>query len=301
MDTIGGAVSSGGTTAIVRTRRAWSGPQLETSLLNSLKRLLFYFCILFQTKFPYERGKYRLAYLVYRLFGLATYRIGEILIELNPISIIDQKLLAGELHDSVVHQAIDACLKDGGTFIDVGANNGYFSLIAATRKGVRVFAFEPSPRELARFYRNIWLNGLSNITVLPFGLSRRVEMLRLNLAADHNPGMNTVNDLAEFQSYARSLDRSFTTLDAILSPTVLQDVRLFKIDVEGFEMSVLEGMEKSIPAMSKATFVVEITASFLVKCGHSPVDIYRFFERHGYRPRFGLTQVLQYDEVFEKE
>ena len=163
---------------------------------------------------------------------------------------------------------------------------------------MKVFAFEPSPRELGRFYRNIWLNGLYNITVVPYGLSSRSEKLRLLMAKDHNPGMNSVNDLTEFQAYVQGVDRSFTTLGAVLSPAVLADVQLCKIDVEGYEMAILEGMAESISAMPNATFVVEITSSFLGKRGHTPGDIYRFFEKHGYRPRFGFKEVLQYDEVF---
>ena len=93
---------------------------------------------------------------------------------------------------------------------------------------------------------------------------------------------------------------NFIPLDHIFSETLLSKVQLCKIDVEGYEMSILKGMSKSIENMINTVFVVEISPEYLQVAGYNPKDIYDYFEKYGFKPRFGICQSQQYDEVFSK-
>ena len=63
----------------------------------------------------------------------------------------------------------------------------------------------------------------------------------------------------------------------------LSCVRLVKIDVEGFEMEVLTGMEGVLEKLKQAAFVIEITPQWLTENGSSASDLYRFMREHGWQ------------------
>jgi FkbM family methyltransferase len=266
-------------------------------MLNPLKKSIFdLYCIYFE-RVPLLKGKYRLAQMLNKLFGYAIYDLNGIQIELNPIGFIDRKIISGKGHDPIVAEIIYDKLSQGGTFIDIGANVGYFSIMAAKMQNVKVFAFEPSPRELSRLYRNILINKCSNITVFPYGLSEENKILPLYISGDSNPGLNST---IQIRPNSESIECHFVALDSLLAESTLSNVRVCKIDVEGFEMSVLKGMAKSMQFMDKATFVIEVSAKFLPKLGYKQNDIYEFFESYGYQGKFGMLNLSQYDEIFYK-
>lgn len=247
---------------------------------------------------PVERGKHFLGQLLSRTLGHAIYMVDGVKLELNPAGWLDRELMCGKAHNPIVSEVIAHSLKDGGTFVDVGANIGYFSLLAARMKGVRVLAFEPSPRELARLHRNVALNRASNVTVLPYGLADVDGVFWLNLAGDSNPGMNSLVDLSEFASCVERVPCTCVRIGSVLSESVLRDVRVCKIDVEGAEVGVLQGMAAVMPLMTKAVFAVEVSPLYLARAGFSPRHIYDFFAQWGYTPRFGPSQQGHYDDVF---
>lgn len=280
-------------------------------MVNFFKKLIFDFYCSFVEPIPIKNGKYYNlipAWIVKRIInqiGYAIYYENDMIIELNPISLFDRKLITKQGHDEIIADLIVSCLSQGGTFLDIGANVGYFSLLAAKLPNVKVFSFEPSPREIKRLYRNISLNQVANIAILPYGLAEKEQIIPLNIAGMWNPGMNSVVNLSEHAD--EKIDCYFTSLDSLVPSSIFPDVRLCKIDVEGFEMSVLQGMSKSMELMKNVTFVVEISPGYLAKAGYQAQDIYDFFEDHGYHPRFGLENVQDFDgytdknEVFIKE
>jgi len=236
------------------------------------------------------------------MLGKPVYQVNNINLELDPTSFIDRRLIAGQGHDIIVAELIQERLCDGGVFVDVGANIGYFSLMAAGLPDVHVLAFEPSPRELSRLYTNLTLNHLpGTITVYPYGLSGEACSLPLHLSSDVNPMMNSVADLGQFMKYVETVQCYFMPFDDLVPPSLANRVRLCKIDVEGYEVPVLQGFSSSIDEMPDAAFIVEISPSFLAQTGNRPCQIYEFFESHGFVPRIGpQEEMFQYNEVFDK-
>ncbi len=271
-------------------------------MLNSVKKLTFNSYLSLIDPLPLPRGKVFVARTLTRLLGRAIYEVNSINLELDPTSSIDKKLISGKGHDETVTDLILDRLRDGGIFIDVGANIGYFSLLAARLHNVHVLAFEPSPRELKRFYANMTLNHLrGTITIYPYGLSDRACVMPLHLSSDYNPTMNSVADLSPFMKYVESVECYFSPFDALVSPKQLDQIRVFKVDVEGYELSVLDGVASCMDRMPNAAFVVEISPRFLKHIGRQPAEIYEFFERFGFVPRLGLDEnATQYDDVFTK-
>jgi FkbM family methyltransferase len=132
---------------------------------------------------------------------------------------------------------------DTRTFVDAGANLGYFSLLvgARIRPYGKVFAFEPHPglAELAR--RNAFINGLEPIiTVYPFGLSDAEADTDFSFPKGHlGGGLIGNTELPERFDVVRS---RVQRLDDVLDADVAVD--LMKIDVEGHEPEVMRGMQQ---------------------------------------------------------
>ena len=159
-------------------------------MINTIKKGVFKLYIYYYNNVPIEKGKYFLGKFIYRIMGYAVYSFDGIKMKLNPISLIDRKIINGENHDPDVRKLVDNELNDGGVYIDIGANIGYFTLLAAVNKNVEVVAFEPSPRERNRLNDNLALNNFNNVSVFPYALSDKTQKLKLGIARDWNPGLN---------------------------------------------------------------------------------------------------------------
>ncbi len=266
---------------------------------HPMKKILFAIYLAYWRHFPSPLGKGFLSRLVRRL-GLVAYEIDGFQMELNPSAVIDRDLISGKPHDPFVKRTIMEALTNGGVFVDVGANIGVFTLAASTLRDVVVYAFEPSPRELSRLYRNLARNKTTNVVVFPFALGHESARMELALGGDDNPGHNSLVSSSRKEKSTNTAVCHCEPFDGLLQADTLERIRVVKIDVEGFEMEVLRGMVSSIGKMKDVTFVVEVTRSFLLKAGSSAEALYAFFSKHGFRPVVGIQTDDQWNESFVK-
>jgi FkbM family methyltransferase len=156
---------------------------------------------------------------------------------------------------------LDRVLKPGMVFVDVGANDGYYTLFAAQRVGPsgRVLAVEPSTRERANLERNIARNGLANVTVVPLALGSSCGMAELHLAQSAHSGHNTLGRFANDGVQAESVEQvKVCTLDSLAPGLALDRIDVMKIDVEGAEASVIAGA-RDLLAATRPLIVLEIS------------------------------------------
>jgi FkbM family methyltransferase len=139
---------------------------------------------------------------------------------------------------------LDRVVKPGMTFVDIGANEGLFSLFAARRVGPggRVVAAEPSSRERRRLEANIARNRLANVTVVPHAIGEGPGTARLQIATGVHAGHNTLGAFTYDDVSAVDFENvPVETLDALAGRLALGAVHVVKIDVEGAELKVLQG------------------------------------------------------------
>lgn len=159
-------------------------------------------------------------------------------------------------------------LEPGDVVIDVGANIGYYTLLAARRVGPtgHVYAFEPEPRAFAILQRNVALNGYTNVTLVAKALGRSPGTLRLYLAK-RNRGDHRVYDPT---GKREAIDVEVVTLDEVLAAEPPARIDLIKIDTQGAECSILAGAEQTLADHREATILMEFTPNALVAVGDSP-------------------------------
>ena len=167
-----------------------------------------------------------------------------------------------------VESAFVSLISPGVVVYDIGANIGWFSLLAA-RRGARVIAFEPSPANASQVEANAHANRLSNIQVVRAAVS------------DHN-GWARFSPDDSLQGVLRddgSLLVPVITLDSWVAAGWLPAPDVVKIDVEGSELQVLDGM-KAIMGGARPRLVLELhdtgpqVAAALDGAGyeHAPVE-----------------------------
>jgi FkbM family methyltransferase len=149
-----------------------------------------------------------------------------------------------------------ALLDEHEAVVDIGANVGFYSCLAASR-GKRVIAFEPSGRNLGFLYRNLWENQLSGVEVFPVGLAERAGIERMY-------GFGGIASFVPGWGQARAKESALVpvnTLDSILAARLRGRRLLIKMDVEGFELAVLKGAEETLALHPHPTWLMEILLS----------------------------------------
>jgi FkbM family methyltransferase len=174
-------------------------------------------------------------------------------------------------------------LRPGMTFIDVGANIGFYSVVAAHCVGPtgRVFAFEPQQALAERFWENVTLNRLGNVIHEPVALGRTPGTSNLFQISDHD-GQATLRLRPGERSVGPVAVVTVRTLSDVLREHGVASVDGMKIDVEGGELEVLEGCQDWMTAAPPRFIIFECIESLLARFGHRSHDLIGFLRGHGY-------------------
>lgn len=121
-------------------------------------------------------------------------------LEFPRLSETAQQLFIYGAFDPQEFSVLDLVLKEGMTFVDVGANAGLYTVFASKKVGEtgRVYAMEPSRREFEVLSRNIALNRLYNVSALKLAIGARSEFATLNIAPAQYDGLNSLEELTIF-------------------------------------------------------------------------------------------------------
>lgn len=177
-----------------------------------------------------------------------------------------------------VTKHIQSILSPGDTVIDVGANIGYFTLLASKCVGAsgQVHAVEASPLIYDKLKRNIALNDAGNVSAHNLAATSEAGDVQV-YTCDWNLGASTIlpEMAARFDRSAHEFTVQGRTLADIVGPDTLCRARLIKIDVEGAEQAVISGIADLLPRMSERTQV-------LVEISGDPSEIVGIFADAGF-------------------
>jgi FkbM family methyltransferase len=204
----------------------------------------------------------------------------------DPVSLFGQDLISNGVYEPETIDFLKRYLRPGGTFVDVGANEGYFSVIASGLVGEKgkAVAIEPQERLQKIISKNIELNGRENIIVLPVAIGGKKGEADLYISPGTNSGSSSFLKSTVYPLPKQKV--SVLTLEDALKNEGVYGCDAIKIDVEGWEYDVIMGsrdffknrLAKAIclefhgPVLKKRGFSEKIISDFLFDCGYGRVE-----------------------------
>ncbi|MEU5956666.1 FkbM family methyltransferase [Streptomyces sp. NPDC047525] len=174
-------------------------------------------------------------------------------------------------------------LRTGDTFVDVGANIGYFAVLGSRLVGSagRVVAIEASPAFHERVLRHIRLNDCANVRAVNAAVSDSHETLTFVLASSNNMGANSI---VPYDGPAESsFEMKARPLPEILDEDELTRARVIKIDVEGAEGGVMRGLAPVLGQLRPdVEIAVEVTPERMAQLGDSIEELMDTMAEHGF-------------------
>ncbi len=176
----------------------------------------------------------------------------------------------------------------GGTFVDVGAHVGWYTLKAAKVVGPKghVIAVEPNRETLVKLRDNIRASGVSPIVVVaPVACSDSEATLTLYATSRSNTGESSLSsaNASQDSTIAASYPVRTRRLDDIVKEARVGRVDAIKIDVEGAEFLVLKGSAETLDR-DRPIVAVELIDRQLKSMGSSAAELTAFMRAHGYAP-----------------
>lgn len=178
---------------------------------------------------------------------------------------VSPHLIADGIWEPRVTEIVIDSLKKGMTAVDVGANLGYFSMIMADRCGAtgRVLAIEPNPAMAQRIEATCLLNGVTDrVTVHTFPLAERDGRdVELMIPINHPGGAQITGAIVANSVRVGCSTRRLDNVAGAMEATFV------KIDAEGFEEAIWQGMRKMVDGQHLRTMVVEFSPSVYADAG----------------------------------
>lgn len=173
----------------------------------------------------------------------------------------------------------------GQTYIDVGANVGFYSLhIAKKIKGNgRIYSFEPDPMLYKSLHKNYGLNTFARtIKIYNLAITNCVETMPFYV---HHDGASGEGSLTRFPRLTgKSITVDTMTIDRFLEIEKIEKVNFIKIDIEGNEFELLEGAKHSLKDQCLEKIYIEFNGPLQMQKGRTLTELLELFADYGYQP-----------------
>jgi FkbM family methyltransferase len=179
------------------------------------------------------------------------------------------ELLLGTYESRTVRR-YRSLIPPGAVVFDVGAHVGYHTLRFARLVGPagRVFAFEPHPANVRLLRRNVERRGLDQVTLIPQAVSDAPGRQPF-----HETALSMGHSLWPLKEHTGRVEVAQTSLDRFAAEHEVDHADLIKIDVEGSEPEVLEGMRDLAARSRNLSVIVEFKPSLLARRGYPPARL----------------------------
>ena len=197
---------------------------------------------------------------------------------------VGRRMLSADGFEPAEQQFMLRLLRPGMTVLDVGAHHGLYSLLASRRVGPtgRVIAFEPSARERRILHCHLWLNRCRNVRVEPLALGAERGEGQLFICLDYETGCNSLRP-PNVDERTRPVTVRVETLDHYLANAPVGRVDFVKLDVEGAELSALQGALKLLDGRERPIIMAELYEIRSQPWGYQCREAYDFLAKRGFR------------------
>lgn len=179
---------------------------------------------------------------------------------------------------------VEGFLQPGMIVLDIGANQGYYTLLASRKVGPRgrVLAFEPSPGELVRLKQHLRLNRCKNVEVFASALGAAEGTAELHIVLGTESGCHSLRppNVSQPTSLLRvPVER----LDDVLKMRGIARVDFIKLDVEGAELAVLQGAPELLRRSPRPVILTEVQDIRTEPWGYRAAEILSFLSSLGFQ------------------
>ena len=192
----------------------------------------------------------------------AEVKIGRYKIVLDRSEFHDFQMLkifkSGLIYEPEVSSYIMKNLKLGETFMDIGANNSYYTVLAAGLVGPngKIISIEQSPNVFRRLMHNVRVNNLPNVVTLNIALSDHDGKAMLYLNKESEDGLASLIKDDQVQSLGEVELKRFDHL------FIDEKISIVKMDVEGSEINIIRGMENYLRSHKEVKIIMEWNHSY---------------------------------------
>jgi FkbM family methyltransferase len=155
--------------------------------------------------------------------------------------------------EPLTHEFLIKNAKESDVFLDIGAHVGIYSIRLAPKVS-KVIALEPEPKNYSFLYKNILVNNLSN-KVIPLPIAASDKDGYADLCIKASSGAHTLEDSLNCKRKTKIIT---LTIDTLLRILKIEKVNMIKIDVEGHEARVINGMHRLLSYNPPRVLVIEI-------------------------------------------
>lgn len=201
---------------------------------------------------------------------------------IDPASNFGYALLTQNRYEPELTHAVKTLLNEGDVFLDLGANEGYFSVLAAARVGRTgtVLCVEPQSRLQPVIFRNLSENNATRVRVFQCAVADADGFAKLSLPPDMNTGHGALFQKTRYRNPTEIVPQQ--TLNGFLAMLSIGPIRLMKIDVEGFEYEVVLGSRDVFEHGQIEHIALELHPTLLTRRGRNEQDILDFLAACGY-------------------
>jgi FkbM family methyltransferase len=183
------------------------------------------------------------------------------------------------IYEPIETDLVKKVIKKGSNVLDIGANIGYYTLIFANLCGKhgKVYAFEPEPENFLILKKNIELNGYHNVILINKAVSNKTGKTKLYLSEYHHTA-HTIYNSNDNRPY---IEIETITLDDFFI-NFKERIDLVKMDVEGSEPGIIEGMSSLLQNNADIKIISEYFPNAIMKYGKEPEEYLKIFENKGF-------------------
>jgi len=180
--------------------------------------------------------------------------------------------------EKLTTQLFKQAVKEGGTVVDMGANIGYFTLLAARLAGKegKVYAFEPEPHNYEMILKNLALNGYENVVPMQKAVSNAAGTVKLYVSSK-DVGAHTLRQHHDKRQFDEKESGEFVEVEAVIPDEFFKDkkhpIDVIKMDIEGAEMAAISGMDRVIRENKNLKMFIEFYPSAIREMGYSPEEL----------------------------
>jgi len=238
------------------------------------------------------RGKHLIAGALPETLPVASgiYRCNGLMYDLDLTDQIQRAVYLG-VYEQQEREFLRSYVQPGWTCVDIGANIGFYTLLLATLAGPsgHVYAIEASPKNFARLSRNVALNALTQCALSSVAITAKNGAVSFLTSPETNSGWGRI---AGTDTGREIISLDGLTFDHFVRTQGIHSVDFLKVDIEGHELSLLEGGQKTLESGVVKRALVEFCGYHMEKRNTTLADFIAAFERLGFRPcRFSMDKV----------